>query len=220
MSARYMITHSLLSSWLYALKENPFEDLETEKNPLDDFLRVLKRQPTETTKAMKDGIDFEDLVTEIIHSMSETSVSDYKTDMRYDEEFMQTAYFRSAEAVATVLNRALLQVKSSQQIRVHDMDILLYGRLDALKAGTIYDIKYSKSYERGKYYDSTQHPTYFELVPEAERFVYLVSNGSDVWSEEYKRSETQSIIPIICDFIDWLTAYDLLDTFKEYWTAQ
>ena len=100
------------------------------------------------------------------------------------------------------------------------LTIVLYGRLDVLLAGGIYDIKFSKGYDRGKYFDSTQHPTYLELVPEAEHFTYLVSNGTDVWQEKYRRKETPSILPIISDFLDWLTARDLLELYQEKWLAK
>ena len=60
---RYMVTHSLLSSWLYAMKDNPYEDMTTERDYFQEFLTVLKREPTETTEAMRNGIEFEDLVT-------------------------------------------------------------------------------------------------------------------------------------------------------------
>ena len=36
--ARYLMTHSLMSSWLYAMKENPFEDMTTERDPLAEFV--------------------------------------------------------------------------------------------------------------------------------------------------------------------------------------
>ena len=99
------------------------------------------------------------------------------------------------------------------------MDVVLYGRLDALKAGTIYDVKFSKGYERGKFYSSTQHPTYMLLIPEAQTFSYLVSNGMDVWTECYRRDETPDICPIISDFFDWLDAFGLMNVFKEHWKA-
>ena len=38
---RYLLTHSLMSSWLYAMKENPFEDMTTEADPLAEFVAVL-----------------------------------------------------------------------------------------------------------------------------------------------------------------------------------
>lgn len=33
--ARYLMTHSLMSSWLYAMKENPFEDTTREEAQAD-----------------------------------------------------------------------------------------------------------------------------------------------------------------------------------------
>ena len=53
----FLMTHSLLSAWLYSLKENPFADATTEDTAKEDFLRVLRREPTPTTEAMQKGID-------------------------------------------------------------------------------------------------------------------------------------------------------------------
>ena len=39
--AAYLITHSLLSSWLHLIRENPYEDLTTEGDPLAEFMLVL-----------------------------------------------------------------------------------------------------------------------------------------------------------------------------------
>lgn len=36
--AAYLITHSLLSSWLHLIRENPYEDLTTEGDPLAEFM--------------------------------------------------------------------------------------------------------------------------------------------------------------------------------------
>ena len=80
-------------------------------------------------------------------------------------------------------------------------------------------LEFSKGYERGKFYSSTQHPTYMLLIPEAQTFSYLVSNGMDVWTECYRRDETPDICPIIADFFDWLDAFGLMDVFKEHWKA-
>ena len=64
--ARYLMTHSLLSSWLYAMKDSPSEDATSERDAFGEFLQVLRREPTPTTEAMQKGIDFEDLVTAIV----------------------------------------------------------------------------------------------------------------------------------------------------------
>ena len=36
--AAYLITHSLLSSWLHLIRENPYEDLTTEGDPLAEII--------------------------------------------------------------------------------------------------------------------------------------------------------------------------------------
>ena len=110
--------------------------------------------------------------------------------------------------------------KASRTIHIEGMTFLLYGRLDALHSGEIFDIKYSGSYDRGKYLGSTQHPTYLELVPEANGFTYVVSNGTDVWTERYRRDETPSILPTIANFVDWLQTMDLLEVYKSHWLAK
>ena len=51
--AAYLITHSLLSSWLHLIRENPYEDLTTEGDPLAEFMLVLKREPTPRTEAIE-----------------------------------------------------------------------------------------------------------------------------------------------------------------------
>lgn len=204
---RYLMTHSLLSSWLYAMKENPYEDATTERDPYAEFLAVLRCEPTPTTEAMQKGIDFEDLVTAIVNE-------DFDAMQKYDDKWLGAAY-----EVADVVGGGLLQYRAKKEIQVAGMTFLLYGRLDALKAGAIIDIKFSSSYEKGKYVDSTQHPTYLEIVPQATHFTYVITNGSTVWKETYRRDETPDIVPIIADFVSWLDANDLMGIYKEKWLA-
>lgn len=201
---RCLMTHSLLSSWLYTMKENPFEDMTTERDPMAEFMQTLRREPTPTTEAMQNGIDFEDLVTDIIHGRADP----------------KAPWYTAAERVARRCAGGVLQYKARKPIEVGGVQLLLYGRLDCLKAGEIIDVKFSKSYDVGKYFSSTQHPTYFELIPEARRFTYLVSNGSAVWPETYRRDEAPSIFPVISDFLDWLRATDLIGLYLEKWATK
>lgn len=201
---RYMITHSLLYSWLYAMRDNPYEDATTERDSYNDFIKVLNREPTETTEAMQNGIDFENLVTAILNGNA-----DY-TDKWYE----------AANNIANRIRGGILQCRASKEIEVSGITVLLYGRLDVLRSGVIYDIKFSKNYDIGKYIDSTQHPVYFEIVPEAKEFTYIVSNGTNVWLETYRRDESQDIKVIISDFFSWLTAQGLMQTYKEKWLAK
>lgn len=200
----YLLTHSLLSSWLYAMKSSPYEDITTERDAMAEFISALRREPTETTETMRNGIEFEDLVTSI--AAGEDADTSHK-------------WYAAAEKASRRIKGGAVQYKAKKQIRVSGVDILLYGRLDFLKAGEIIDTKFSKGYERGKYIDSTQHPVYLELIPEAEKFTYLVSNGTDVWTETYRRDETRSIIPVIADFLSWLSVNGYMDLYKKHWVA-
>lgn len=200
---RYLMTHSLLTSWLYTMRENPYEDATSESDPMGEFMAMLRREPTPTTEAMQNGIRFENLVTAIINGNADPSEQ----------------WYSAAEKVARRCAGGILQYKAKKALMVGDMELLLYGRLDCLKAGEIIDIKFSKGYDPGKYFSSTQHPTYFELIPEADRFTYLVSNGSAVWPETYRRDEAGDIRPVIADFFDWLRAVDLMSVYQEHWKA-
>lgn len=200
---RYLITHSLLSSWLYALKDNPYEDQTTERDAFAEFVKVLNREETETTDAMRNGIEFEDLVTDIVNGDGDES----------------HPWYEAACKVAERVKGGRLQHRAYKEIEVAGMPVLLYGRLDALKAGVVYDIKFTSNYDVGKFYGSTQHPTYLEIVPEAHKFVYLVSNGNSVWTETYRRDETADIKTIISDFFEWLSAVGLMDTYREKWKS-
>jgi hypothetical protein len=201
---RYLMTHSLLYSWLYAMKENPNADATTERDQMEEFMLVLRREPTPTSEAMQNGIDFEELVTQIVYGMSPEGDS----------------WGEAAAAIANRVRGGVLQYKAYRNVQVGGLTMLLNGRLDCLRAGEIFDIKFSKSYEPGKYFDSTQHPMYFELIPEARSFTYLVSNGSLVWSETYRRDETQSIIPTIENFLAWLGDTGLMPLYLEKWEAR
>jgi hypothetical protein len=202
--SRYLITQSLLSSWLYAMKENPFEDMTTQRDHYADFIAALNREPIPTTDDMMKGIAFEDLVTDI--TKGKGNQKDY--------------WYQAASQVAAIVKGGLLQYRARREIEVGGLSMLLYGRLDALKAGIIYDIKFSGNYDAGKYINSTQHPTYLELVPEAKEFTYLVSNGTYVWKETYRRDDTPSIIPIIEDFMDWLQMQGLMAIYTEKWLSK
>lgn len=200
----YLLTHSLLSSWLYAMKDSPYEDATTERDSYQEFLQALRREPGEQTEAMRNGIEFEDLVTDIVNGDADT----------------EHKWYEAAAKVAHTVKGGWLQYKAKKEITVSGVKILLYGRLDVLKAGEVMDIKFSKGYERGKYIDSTQHPTYLELIPEADKFTYLVSNGGEVWTETYRRDETPSIIPTIEAFLAYLKENDLWGLYVSHWAAQ
>lgn len=203
MDAVYEVTHSLLSAWIYALKDNPYEDATgDEKDPFAEFLTVLRREPTEPNEAMQNGLDYEQLVDDVVNGKQ------FPDDQKWLEQ---------AKQMAAIVSGGETQMQLSKVIPVAGYNILLLGRLDWIKCGTIYDIKFSKSYERGKYYGSTQHSLYFECCPEVNTFTYLVTNGNDVWTETYRRDETADIRYTVESFLSWLRENGLLDEYLKYW---
>lgn len=205
--SRFLMTHSLLTSWLYTMRDNPYDNSLSEKDTFAEFMATLRREKTPITEAAQRGIDFENLVTAIVNGEQNTP-----SDL--------DKWYNAASEIAEIVRGGCLQYKAKKEIRVSGITFLLYGRLDALKAGSIYDIKFSSCYEKGKYFNSTQHPTYLELIPQAQEFTYLVSNGSNVWKETYRRDEAPDIRNVIFDFISWLEENNLTDVYKEYWGGE
>ena len=207
----YLITQSLLSSWNYQ-----FNCMEgQEENARNEFIRTLHREPGEPTPAMIQGIEFEKKCYAVANGA---------------ELWELDAEYNGVTAVANIISGAQIQVKLKRTITVHGMDILVYGILDALKAGVIYDIKrmYVKRHSdtmvykelAGKYLNSPQHPTYFYLVPEADEFQYLVSDGENLYIEKYSREETPDIRSIIDEFLRWLESEGLYEEYIKYWEAK
>ena len=230
--ASYLITQSLLSSWLYIF--NCYEGCEDDA--IEAFLRQLRREPEdlneEQQKNIQNGRDFEALVTDIATGRF---VPEFETDgttnkSSYgDGELMgyekYPKWFRAASEIASLLKGAQFQVRAKREITVEGFTFLVYGILDALCAGTIYDIKFkNKSFSSidlaGSYLESPQHPLYFYIVPEARQFRYLVSDGQDIYIEQYEPEDCIRADELILQFIQFLKANDLLDTYLQNWQAR
>lgn len=198
----YEITHSLLSAWLYAMKPNPYEDATCERDSMEEFMHSLRREKTEPNEAMLKGLRFEDEVQAICENRCENPE------------------FSSSTRMAEMLKGGTFQITATKAVAIACETFFLKGRLDVLRGGTCYDIKCVGKYERGKYFDSTQHPMYFALCPEVNDFVYTISDGTSIWTEAYRRDETRPIEPIIADFYKWLEANNLVELYKEKWKIE
>lgn len=133
---RYLMTHSLLSSWLYMM-ESQYESAD--RNPMDEFLTVLRREPTPTSEAMQKGIDFENLVTAIVDG--ETTMPCQVLDVEANtatvlqRPISEHPWYEPAAKIAKIVKGGILQYVAKRDVRICGMDFLLYGRLDALKGG-------------------------------------------------------------------------------------
>jgi hypothetical protein len=193
---KYLLTQSLISSWLWALKlEDGFED----------FLKTLHNERTPPTKAMLDGIRFENVLNACLDG----------------EEIEQGhEWYEPITRLKRGLTGSQQQVAVSRNITLCGIDFVLYGKLDYLKAGVIYDTKFSKTYKVGKYLDSVQHPFYFELVPEAYKFQYLVCDGKDIFVETYTPDEVEPITKTIEQFMGFLERTELIQTYFDNWKSK
>ena len=204
--ARYLMTQSLLSSWGYMF--SCWEDGQEQAK--EDFIRTLNREPTPVTEAMADGNAFEAEVYDAAQGKPRDPHPKWESGI---------------QRVASVIKGAPSQIRVQREIEVNGYTFLLYGVLDSLQAGVIFDVKYkSKSFGSldlaGSYLDSPQHPAYLYLVPEAHEFQYLVSDGTDLYKEVYPREETREIADIISEFIASIEAMGLLDIYLEKWVAK
>lgn len=192
--ANTYITPTLLNSWSYCIKNGT----------LEDFIKVLNKEPFEDTESIIKGKAF--------------------------EKYMQENYKET-------LNGAY-QVKVSKEYG----DYLLYGIIDCLKGGIIYDYKYTQNYDVGKFFNNHQTLMYLEMVPEARKMVYLITNKfekieyadnnfkdiksvaydiGDIFREEYTKDLfPETIKTVIHKFEEWLKIYGLYETYTEKWKCK
>ncbi len=195
---KLLVTQSLLSdfAWMFRKEEG-----------LADFLRTLRREPKEQTKPMLDGIEFENAVTALAAGKPVDGLH-------------KPAWIAAASEVASECYDGQFQVRLSRDMELDGVTFTCYGVLDCLRAGEIIDIKFSKTYDVGKYRDSPQHPMYFYLCPEARAFTYLVCDGEWVYRERYTPDITDHISTHIRDMVRWLKAHDLYDEYAARWAAK
>lgn len=193
---RFRITQTLLSAFIWAHKLD---------NGYEEFLKTLKRIKTPLTQAMLDGVQFEGMINAHLDGVP------------LDKEHK---WAKVIGEVSDELWDSQKQVVLFRDITVSGVGFLLHGVLDFLRAGVIYDTKFSKSYTVGKYLASPQHPMYFALVPEAYEFRYIISDGKYVYREKYTPADVQPIEKTIAHFMNFLEKHDLVDLYCENWKTK
>ena len=189
------ITQTLLSSWLGSFKYD---------TGYDDFICTLNREKKQPTKAMLDGIKFENCVNNVLDGAT------------IDETH---EWYKVVMELADYLRGSQKQVNLFREIEVDGQRILLHGVLDFLRAGVVFDTKFSKNYYLNKYLSSPQCPLYMALVPEARRFEYISCDGKYIYKEVYPREIVPSIVPTINQFIKYLKQHGLFEIYTEKWSV-
>lgn len=203
----FKITQSLLSSWNYAYSCSE-ECFDSAMNSFPLSLRGEKEELTpEQAQNIQNGLDFESMV------YATADGKPIKINPKWE---------RGVNEIAGIVKGAQFQVRIHKPITVNGMNFEIHGVLDGLRAGTIFDIKFKNksftSYDPvGDYMNSPQHPFYFYLVPAAEEFVYIVSDGDDIYLERYTPDNTIPAEKIISEFVDFLEGQNLLGEYKAHW---
>lgn len=202
---RLLITPSLLNSWLYIdLCRASVKEAETDTICLEDkqdqasqkafeaFKATLQRIKTPPTPAMQRGIEFEDLCCK-----------------------------GNQPQISPIIEGGAFQIVGTREETIQGIDFLLYGRLDVLKNGIIYDIKRVSQYKTQKYAHSAQHGFYMDLFENATQFTYLAYDNYDkLHKETYYRDQYKPTTALISEFIGFLKQNNLWDTYVELWASK
>lgn len=191
--SKVRITQTLLSAYEWAFKKD---------DGYEDFLRTLNREKSPPTKAMLDGIRYENVLNNVLKG--ETISEDHE-------------WFSPIAEMSIELWGAQQQVVLFKEIEVDGQIFLLHGVLDYLREGHIWDCKFSKTYKLNKYLGAPQTSMYMELVPEARDFTYIVSDGDWVYRERYPREIVPPVEPYIKNFMNFCKKHDLWNIYEQKW---
>lgn len=195
-SSKFHITQSLLSD---------YQRVFTAEDGYESFLKTLSRQPKPRTDAMAKGVEFESCVNSALDG--EHIPENHK-------------WYKPVMYLSEYLAGSQQQVTVKRDLFVDGVCFELYGVLDFLRAGIIYDTKFSSHYYLNKYLHSPQHPMYFYLVPEAREFQYLSSDGSFVYKEIYRPEDVVPIETTIRQFMQFLDKQGLVETYTSLWNLK
>lgn len=197
---KYKVTPSLFSAYYWYRK--------LESSSKEDFLKVLKREPIEQTPLMLKGIDFENEIEKQTHSK-----------------------IKSGNEVVDIIADIVRGGEWQKPITADICGWSLVGRMDVFcpDQKKVYDIKYAKAYDLGKYKYSIQHLVYLYCCKQSgyniQNFDYLVYSESDKWyyTESYNWDEkyvTQLLIQRLEDMTRFIFADpDLANAYRDNWVV-
>lgn len=193
---KFLITCSLLNSWEWGF---------TDDEHYTEFLQVLNGEKTSQNKWKDDGIRFENILNAVLNGAEIEPTHEW---------------YNPITILYGILAGSQQQVALSKDIVIDGINYVLYGKLDFLLAGTIYDTKFSKTYSVGKYIDNPQTSAYFALVPEARAFEFLICDGDEVYRETYHPGEVEPIERKISRFMRFLDVMNLKSTYFTNWRSK
>jgi hypothetical protein len=202
--ARFLLTPSLYNSWRF------WRSAEDAAAARQDFLRTLRREQIPANELMFKGRKLEEDVQKLA-----TGVPDLLLDLE------DPSYQDCVQEIASVVEGGLWQERIYHPLRFRLGEFLLYGRLDVIKGPWVYDIKFARHYDIGKYYHSIQHTAYMAGSSQ-KRFGYLISDGRTVWREDYFWSveDYQQMLCNLSDMLDDIKRdQEFAQLYTDHWPA-
>lgn len=194
---KLLITQTLLSAWRWAIGNEDGSGWE-------EFMTKLRRESLATNDKMRDGIEFENHV----YAALAGTIPDPKLWCR-----------EGVIRVASHISGSVLQPSLYRTVEVGGHQFLLHGKPDAVRAGTVFDVKYSEHYHLNKYFGSPQTPMYLRIVGGSKKFEYVISDGKYMYLEWYYPDEVDPIESIISSFMGFLETQHLHNLYIDKWRA-
>lgn len=211
-----LVTPSLLDSWDWYMQNES-------DNAREEFIGVMKRERSPDNDAMMHGRAFETRVrmacdpfnTEWITDNDKEDIFNTKHKVE-DEEYMSCV-----SELASFLKGGVWQVALSKPETINGIDFVKYGRVDVINYGII-DIKYSQTFESGKYLNKAQTKMYLDLAPQAPWMQYTVCDGKVIYyGDKFLREDVAPINQDIGNFWNWLqNDKELLNLYVDNWQSK
>jgi len=187
---KYLITPSLLNSWKYAIS------LENEYGNLEDFIKVLSREPMESNEAIETGFKYEDFM---IKNYEPTKNGCYQVKLSKE-----------------------ITTKTGTYVLYGRLDCLKAGRITDYKYTGSYDVgKFYGNYQTPIYFELASEANEFEYLVCNNYKEGKTLEELNIYHEIYRREEVKiDLAQEIDNFIEWLKVNKLLNLFQEKWESQ
>jgi hypothetical protein len=211
-----LITPSLLDSWDWYLQNES-------DNARDEFTGVMKRERSPDNDAMMQGRAFESRVRiacDPLHTEWLTDNDKYDLDQTSRKE-EDEEYTACVSELAHFLKGGVWQIALSKTETIGGISFVKYGRVDVINYGII-DVKYSQTFNSGKYLGKAQTKMYLNLAPQAPWMQYTVCDGKVIYyGDKFMRGDVEPIDNEIRNFWNWLqNDKELLNLYTENWQSK
>jgi len=182
----------------------------------------MKRERSPDNDAMLNGRAFETRVrreSDPLHTEWLTANDQEDLDAtfrRIDDE-----YSRCVDELASFLKGGVWQIALSKTETINGIEFVKYGRVDVIKYGII-DVKFSQTFESGKYLGKAQTKMYLDLAPKAPWMQYTVCDGKVIYyGDKFLREDVAPINQDIGNFWNWLqNDKELLFLYLNNWESK